>query len=75
MTRYELIKEVKEKGLLAKLISSRCMPFQFADWLTYYETYRNELKTNEKPVSIQYTADYYNVSVSLIYKIIKFFEN
>lgn len=74
-TRYELLQETKRLGLFTPLISSGCMSLNIATWLTYYDTYKEELKSNAKSVSVQYTADFYNVSIPLIYKIVSFLEN
>jgi hypothetical protein len=71
MVRYELLKKTD----LMPLISSGIISLNIATWLNIYETYLSELKTNVKTLSIQFTADYYNISDRHLYTIINFMEN
>ena len=72
MVRYELIKMLPE---FTKLIASGILPLSIATKLQVYETFLGELEKNEKPIAIQFTADYYNLSVSQIYKVVGFMES
>jgi len=71
MVRYELLKSVN----LTSLVASGIVGINIATWLQIYDYYITELKTNNKLLSIQFTADYYNISDRSIYRIIAFMEN
>jgi hypothetical protein len=71
MVRYELLKKTD----LTPLVATGIISINIATWLNIYETYLGELKTNVKPLAIQFTADYYNVSDRHLYTIINFMEN
>ena len=71
MNRYELLKELNN---LTKLVASGIVPISISSWLQIYETFLLEKKVNDKPTAIQFTADYYNLSNSQIYKVISFME-
>lgn len=71
MVRYELLKSVN----LTPLVASGIVSINIATWLQIYDYYTNELKKNSKVNSIQFTADYYNISTPTIYRIISFMEN
>jgi hypothetical protein len=71
MVRYELLKSTN----LMPLVATGIVSINIATWLQIYETYLGELKENVKVVSIQSTADYYNLSIQTIYKVINFMEN
>lgn len=72
MVRYELIKNISN---LTELIGAGILPISISVKKQVYETYLNELKTNDKQTAIQFTADYYSFSISQIYKIIAFMES
>lgn len=48
------------------------MPVHLMDYLTVYEFYLSELKTNPKVTAIQYCADKYNCTEQTIYNIIRY---
>lgn len=75
MSRYELLTNVKDTGFLADLIASGCMSLSISVWLTYYEFYLNALAGSKKSNAVKATADEFDVSERLIYKVIIFFEN
>ena len=72
MVRYEIITQLKECSNFTQLVASGIVPLSVSSWLQIYETYLGELKENEKSTSIQFTADYYNISIQMVYKIINF---
>jgi len=72
MVNYNRIKNLPE---LTQLIANGIVRLSISVKLQVYETYLEEIKSNEKPVAIQYTADYYNLSVSQIYKVVSFMES
>ena len=74
VNRYKILKELKENNSFTKLVSSGIISISIANKLMIYEKYLQELKENQKPVAIQFTSEYYKVSVSNIYKIIVFME-
>lgn len=71
MVRYELLKSIN----LTPLVASGIVGINIATWLQIYDYYKNELQTNNKINSIQFTADYYNISDRSVYRIISFMEN
>jgi len=71
MVRYELLKSTN----LTPLIATGIVSINIATWLQVYETYLKELKKNTKVISIQFTSDYYSLSIQTIYKVINFMEN
>ena len=74
MNRYEIITQLKTCSNFTQLVASGIVSLSISSWLQIYETYLNELKSNDKPTSIQFTADYYNLSNRQIYKVISFME-
>ena len=74
MTRYEILQQLKTCSNFTQLVASGIISISISGWLQIYETYLDELKAEEKPVAIQATADYYNLSNSQIYKVISFME-
>ncbi len=72
MVRYEIITQLKECSNFTQLVAYGIVPLSVSSWLQIYETYLGELKENEKSTSIQFTADYYNISIQMVYKIINF---
>lgn len=74
MNRYEIITQLKTCSNFTQLVASGIVSISIASWLQIYETYLTELKHNDKPTSIQFTADYYNLSNRQIYKVISFME-
>lgn len=71
MVRYELLKVTN----ITPLVASGIISINIATWITIYEFYLNQLNTNQKVIAIQYSSEYYNVSIQTIYKIINFMEN
>ena len=71
MVRYELLKSIN----LTPLVAAGIVGINIATWLQIYDYYKNELQTNNKINSIQFTADYYNISDRSVYRIISFMEN
>ena len=74
MARYEILQQLKTCSNFTQLVASGIISISISGWLQIYETYLDELKANDKPTSIQFTADYYNLSNSQIYKVISFME-
>ena len=74
MNRYEMINQLKQCSNFTQLVASGIVSLSISTWLQIYETYLIELKTNEKSVAIQFTADYYNLSTRQIYKVLSFME-
>ena len=72
--RYLILKELKENNLFNKLVSSGVVSISVANKLMIYDKYLEELKENQKPVAIQFTSEYYKISVSNVYKIIAWME-
>lgn len=71
MVRYELIKQQQDFN---NLVKSGIIPTSIYTWLQVYETYLGETKSNEKTIAIQFTADYYNLTIQTIYRVISFME-
>jgi hypothetical protein len=74
MNRYEILQQLKTCSNFTQLVASGIVSLSVSSWLQIYETYLIELKTNEKSVAIQFTADYYNLSTRQIYKVLSFME-
>lgn len=74
VNRYKILKELKKNGLFSSLVSSGIISISIANKLMIYEKYLQELDQNQKPVAIQFTSEYYKISVSNVYKIIVFME-
>lgn len=71
-SRYEILKDLKNKGTLTRLIGSGLMCLTIATRLEIYERYLKELKRNKKVIAIQNAANEYNISSNYVYKIIVF---
>ena len=71
MVRYKLLKETN----ITPLVASGIISINIATWITIYEFYLNQLNTNQKVIAIQYSSEYYKISIQTIYKIINFMEN
>lgn len=71
MVNYEFIKSLDQKMYL-EMVRRGIIPITIMTYLTIYEFYLNELKTNTKAESITYAADKYNCTEQTIYNVIKF---
>ena len=71
MVRYELIKQQKD---FTSLVASGVIPLTISTWIKVYETFIGELKENPKPIAIQFTADYFNLTTKTVYKVVSFME-
>ena len=69
--RYELIKQTENFN---QLVSLGVIPMQIFDWLTMYEFYLNERKTEPKMQAYQNTADEFNFSDRQIMNLVSWFE-
>ena len=74
VNRYLLLKDIKNKLNFTALVSSGIVPINISNKLTIYEKYLNQLTENDKSTSIQYVADFYNISNRNVYRIIEFME-
>lgn len=75
VTRYDLLLKLKEQGLFASLVASSIITLKTATWFMLYEKYLEELKTNIKPIAVQFAADDNGVSERNMYRVIAFMEN
>lgn len=71
MINYEFLKSIDYK-LFLEYIKRGIIPVHIMDYITVYETYLNEVKTNKKSIAITYCADKYNCSENTIRNIINF---
>lgn len=71
MVNYEFLKSLDNK-LFLEMVRRGMMPVHLMDYLTVYEFYLSELKTNPKVTAIQYCADKYNCTEQTIYNIIRY---
>lgn len=71
MENYEFIKSIPQDQFL-QMVRRGIIPVHIMDWITMYEFYLNELKSNEKRISLQSAVEYYNCSEVTMYRIIKF---
>lgn len=74
-TRYQLMSELRSHNLLKELVARGVVNFTVVNWLEIYDHYLSECKENQKPIAIQFTADFWNVSERNLYRIISYFEN
>lgn len=74
-SRYEAIKDLKQKGLFTKLVSLGVISIDIATRVSIYEEYVKLRKSNKKPVAISLVASSMNISVSNLYLIIRYLEN
>lgn len=74
-SRYEAIKDLKQKGLFTKLVSLGVISIDIATRASVYEEYIKLRKNNNKPVAISLVASSMNISVSNLYLIIRYLEN
>ncbi len=72
--RYSLLKKLKETNQFNKLVSSGVISLSVSTKLMIYETYLKELRNTKKSVAVQFTADYYKVTLRHIYQIIVWME-
>lgn len=72
--RYKILKELKETNLFNKLVSSGLISINTATRLMIYEKYLKELKNNKKSVAVQFTSDYYKVTLQHVYQVIVWME-
>lgn len=72
--RYIILKKLKETNQFNKLVSSGIIPLSVSTKLMIYETYLDQVLNNKKSVAVQFTADYYKVSVQYVYQLIVFME-
>jgi hypothetical protein len=74
MVNYEFLKGL-DQDMFYSMVRRGIIPVHIMDWITVYEYFLNELKTNPKTVSIVATADHYNCTDKTIYNIIRFMKN
>lgn len=72
--RYIIIQKLRANNNLSVLVASGIISLTIPTWLQIYETFLFELKQNARSISIQATADNFNVSNSQVYKIIAYME-
>jgi len=71
MVNYDFLKSI-DNNLFLELVRRGVIPVHIMDYLTVYEAYLNELKSNKKSVAITYCADKYNCSERTIHNVINF---
>ena len=71
MVNYDFLKNIDYK-LFLEFVRRGIIPVNIMDYLTVYETYLNEVKTNKKSIAITYCADKYNCSERTIHNVINF---
>jgi hypothetical protein len=71
MVNYDFLKKIDYKVFL-ELVRRGIIPVHIMDYLTVYETYLSEVKTNKKSIAITYCADKYNCSENTIRNVINF---
>ena len=71
MVNYEFLKSIDYK-LFLEYVKRGIIPVHIMDYITVYETFLNEVKTNKKSIAITYCADKYNCSENTIRNIINF---
>jgi hypothetical protein len=73
MVNYEFLKSL-DNDLFYEMVRRGVVSVHIMDWVTIYEFYLNELKSNSKSVAIVSTAEKYNCHENTIYNIIKFLQ-
>lgn len=73
MVNYEFLKSMDQKQFI-EMVKRGIISVHVMDYVTVYEFYINELKTNSKTVSIISTAEKFNCHENTIYNIIKFLQ-
>lgn len=71
MVNYDFLKAIPQEQFL-EMVRRGIISISIMDYLTVYEFYLNELKSNSKSVSITSSAEYFNCSEKTIYNIINF---
>jgi hypothetical protein len=71
MVNYEFLKSTDYK-LFLEYVKRGIISVHIMDYLTVYETYLNEIKTNKKSIAITYCAEKYNCSERTIHNVINF---
>jgi hypothetical protein len=71
MVNYEFLKATDYK-LFLEYVKRGIISVHIMDYLTVYETYLHELKTNKKSIAITYCAEKYNCSERTIHNVINF---
>lgn len=71
MVNYEFLKSTDYKIFL-EYVKRGIIPVHIMDYLTVYETYLSEVKTNKKSIAITYCAEKYNCSERTIHNVINF---
>lgn len=71
MVNYEFLKGI-DYTLFLEYVKRGIIPVHIMDYITVYETFLNEVKTNKKSIAITYCADKYNCSENTIRNIINF---
>jgi len=71
MVNYEFLKATDYK-LFLEYVKRGIISVHIMDYLTVYETYLNEIKTNKKSIAITYCAEKYNCSERTIHNVINF---
>lgn len=73
MVNYDFIKSL-DNSLFIQMVKRGIISVHVMDYVTIYEFYLNELKTNSKTVAILSTAEKFNCHENTIYNIIKFLQ-
>lgn len=71
MVNYEFLKDI-DYSLFLEYVKRGIIPVHIMDYITVYETFLNEVKTNKKSIAITFCADKYNCSENTIRNIINF---
>lgn len=71
MVNYEFLKSTDYK-LFLEYVKRGIISVHIMDYLTVYETYLHEIKTNKKSIAITYCAEKYNCSERTIHNVINF---
>lgn len=73
MVNYDFIKSL-DNSLFIGMVKRGIISVHVMDYVTIYEFYLNELKTNSKTVAILATAEKFNCHENTVYNIIKFLQ-
>lgn len=71
MVNYEFIKSL-DYSLFLEMVRRGIIPVTIMDYLTVYEFYLSELKSNSKMTAITSSAEKYNCTEQTIYNIIRY---